>query len=690
MHNGGRRSGALDGMRGVFLAAPIVVHLGIAGPGNGLWLAIGLFFALSGFLITSLALHEVERTGRLSLSGFWARRLRRLMVASTLVLGLTVVVASWMGWPAMAGLRADTLAALTWRANWHQLGGGGYWSSFAPSLTSHFWSLSMEEQVYLVMPLLVVAAVVVARWVPPAVTVAVLSGIVWAASWAILWRTPDPAEIYLSTFTRAGEVALGCLAAALSTLVPVRAPRPRRTTVIVAALVLVELPVWMLARGDTTTGLRWGITLSTPAVVLAVALMWRHPSSGAARLLSIAPLSWLGRRSYGIYLLHIPVIELLAFRLGVERLPGWAMIAAVALTVALAEAMFRFVEEPVRVRRVVPRKSQFAGVLLAGALGVVVLGAAAGPGSASQILPTQDVTPPITARTTEAVDGATQTDDPVVATGGAAAAGEPTAEVGTAGSGAADVGASEAPTRRGPEAVEPAGFPIAPGNVLVLGDSTAWVTTGAVRDGLQPDGWTTESVYMVGCPFGGDARIKSSLDGGSVYVRELGEESGCDLWWDESLPSWLSERAPALVVLIGGYGLAYEVDPDANDQWCRLGDGSGRCETWAAGRLQAMTERIMQYAPDTHIVWTTPGHVDPYGPLDIPASAIDVLSTLMRAEAARGAMSLVDLGPWLDGHLDLTVDGTHLGPAGVEALTPWMTDELIAAVAGERQAQSLY
>jgi peptidoglycan/LPS O-acetylase OafA/YrhL len=652
MHGIGQRSGALDGMRGVFLAAPIIVHLGLAGSGNGLWLAIGLFFALSGFLITSLALQEVERTGRLSLSGFWARRLRRLMVASMLVLGLTVVVAWWLRWPAMGALRSDTVAALTWRANWHELGGGGYWSAFTPSLTSHFWSLSLEEQVYLVMPLLVAAGVALRRRVRPAVTVAVLSGAVLAASWAMLWQIADPAELYLSTFTRAGEVALGCLAAALSTLVPVRVARPRRSTVIVVALLLLELPVWALSHGDTAGGVRWGITLSTPAVVLAVALMWRHPSSAAARCFAVAPLAWVGRRSYGIYLLHIPVIELLAFRLGVERLPGWAMVAAVAGTVVPAAAMYRFVEEPVRARRVAPYKFQFAAVLTAGALGVAAVGAIAA-GSGGRVLPTDDVTAPVES---------------------ASAAGAP-------GAGAA----APAPTT-----TTAARFPLTPGGALVIGDSTAWVSRGAVADALAPFGWTTDEVHMVGCPFGGDARIKTSLDGGAVYVRELGEEPGCDLWWDKSLPSWLTERAPSMVVVVGGYGLAYEVDPTADGRWCRLGDGSGRCEAWAAARLKAMTERILQYAPHTHIVWTTPGHVDLYGPLDLPAPAIDRLSTLVKDEAARTAMSVVDLGPWLDRHLDLTVDGTHLGPAGVEALTPWMSDELVAAAAGDRVARHGY
>jgi peptidoglycan/LPS O-acetylase OafA/YrhL len=681
MQEVGQRSGALDGLRGAFLAAPIVVHLGLAGSGNGLWLAIGLFFTLSGFLITSLALQEVERTGRLSLPRFWARRLRRLMPASLLVLALTLLVASWLHWPAMSALRADTFAALTWRGNWHQLDGGGYWASFAPSLTQHFWSLSLEEQIFLVMPLVIFAGVALSRRWRPAVTVAALSAAVCAASWTVLWRARDASEIYLSTWTRAGEFAIGCVAAALCMLVPVRAQRPRLATAIVLALAVVEAPVWLLSRGDTVAGLRWGITLSAPAVALAVTLLWRHPTSAAARAFAAWPLTWIGRRSYGIYLLHVPVIELLAFKLGVERLPGWAMVLAVGATVALAAAMYRFVEEPVRVRRVAQRRSEFAGLLAVGALGVVALGAAAG-GTASQLLPPAGVTPPL-----EAVEARPAGVTPPLE---AAEAPPSSAVASPATEPPSQPEAAPAPGAPFEGAAAAAGrFPLQAGTALVVGDSTAWVSTGAVAGALAPSGWSVDEVHMVGCPFGGDVRLQSSLDGGAVYTRELGEEPGCDLWWNESLPTWLTNRAPSLVVIVGGYVLAYEVDPDADDEWCRLGDGSGRCETWAAARLHATTERILQYAPNTHIVWTTPGHIDPFGALDVPGSAIDALSSLVRAEAATSSMSVIDLGPWLDAHLDLTVDGTHLGPDGVEALTPWMTDELAAAVVGARVQQTL-
>jgi peptidoglycan/LPS O-acetylase OafA/YrhL len=158
-----QRASALDGIRGVALACPIVVHLGIVGADRGLWLAIGMFFTLSSFLITSLALREVDSTGRLALGTFWMRRIRRLLPASLLVLAAIVTIAWAIDWPGLAAVKGDVLSALVWGANWEQLNGGGYWDSFSPSLTHHFWSLSFEEQVYIAFPIVVAALALVRR-----------------------------------------------------------------------------------------------------------------------------------------------------------------------------------------------------------------------------------------------------------------------------------------------------------------------------------------------------------------------------------------------------------------------------------------------------------------------------------------------------------------------------------------------
>lgn len=656
------RALSLDGIRGLALGAPIAVHLGIAGAGNGLWLAIGMFFTLSGFLITTLALREIEGTGHLSTKGFYARRLRRLMPASLLVLAATVVGAVLVDWPAMRDLGEDVLAALVWMANWQQLWTGGYLAGFVPSLTAHFWSLSLEEQIYLAFPLVLVACLALRRWIRPAIAVVSVMAILTLISWIVLWTVDDVSYLYLSTWTRMGEATFGCMVAGLAHLWPNRRAQRYASGVIILLMILIA-PFWVLATRENVEDIRIGITCATPMTAVVIAMLWRYPASLPARFFSLSVPAWLGRRSYGIYLIHLPLIDLMARQLDVEQLPRWGMVVAVAGTIALAGLMFRLVEEPIRLSKIAAGPQRFAGLVGAGAMVVAAMGAVA----IVRYDPILNI--PTTTPDAQLPPGLTLPPGVTLPSSGPSVA--------PSGS---DVTTPTAPALS-------ASPPVDVGSILVTGDSTAWVTAGAVRDSMGPLGWEPiEEIHMVGCPTGGDVRSKWSVAGGEVVTREAGEEPGCDQWWNELLPLWLAAVQPKMVLFVGGYGLAYPIDPAGDDQWCQLGDGSGRCEEWVAERLRMTSERIHAYAPGAHVVWATPGHVDPWGPFDIPAVSIDSLDTLIRAEAARDAASVIDLGAWLDDHMDLTVDGTHIGPEGVRALTPWMGVELPAAAAGERLA----
>lgn len=637
-----QRSASLDGIRGIALACPIVVHLGLVGSDRGLWLAIGMFFTLSAFLVTSLALKEFDSTGHFGLKKFWIRRLRRLLPASLLVLASTVVAALLLDWPGLAALRGDVLSALAWGANWEQLHGGGYWDAFSPSLTHHFWSLSFEEQVYVVFPLIVVALVAMRRTVGRSWSMATMLGLasvgIVSFSWTCLWTTDDASTLYLSTWTRLGEIGWGIAAACWSHWFTRRRLTDRQASFVLFLLMAMTAPLWVMAAGDTVGGIRWGITLATPPTAVVIAVLWRHPNSVIARGFSMSVPAWLGRRSYGIYLLHLPIIELMSFRLGSKHLPVWGMVVAVVATIAGAAAMFRFLEEPLRIGRWIRAEHRFIGALTASIVIMVpaVLVATRPDSRVMAIAPSAP--PPATSVST--LDGEVDQEDS-----------DPSFD---------QVSVGDTDDK----------------SVLVIGDSTAWVTRGAVEIALRPEGYVTHGVHMVGCPVGGDVRIKTSTMGGAVEVREPGEEPGCDQWWNEYLPAWLEAVDPTMVVVVGGYALAWEVDPRGDDEWCRLGDGTGRCEEWASSRWSLLTARIREHAPATRIVFTTAGHVDPWGPLDIPTESIDALNELIRDEAARAESPVVDLGTWLDAHLDLTVDGTHLGPEGVEALAPWMEDQL--------------
>lgn len=637
-----QRSASLDGIRGIALACPIVVHLGLVGSDRGLWLAIGMFFTLSAFLVTSLALKEFDSTGHFGLKKFWIRRLRRLLPASLLVLASTVVAALLLDWPGLAALRGDVLSALAWGANWEQLHGGGYWDAFSPSLTHHFWSLSFEEQVYVAFPLIVVALVALRRSVGRSWSMATMLGLasvgLVAFSWTCLWTMNDASTLYLSTWTRLGEIGWGIAAACWSHSFTRRRLTDRQASFVLFLLMAMTAPLWVMAAGDTVEGIRWGITLATPPTAMVIAMLWRHPNSVIARGFSMSVPAWLGRRSYGIYLLHLPIIELMSFRLGSEHLPVWGMVVAVMATIVGAAAMFRFLEEPLRIGRWIRAERRFV-LALAALIVIMVPAVVVATRPDTRVMAIAPSTPPPATNVSNTNNEVGQEDS--------------------------DSSLDEVSVGTTDER-----------SVLVIGDSTAWVTRGAVEIALRPEGYVTHGVHMVGCPIGGDVRIKTSTMGGAVEIRELGEELGCDQWWNEYLPAWLEAVDPTMVVVVGGYALAWEVDPRGDDDWCRLGDGTGRCEEWAVSRLSSLTARIREHAPSTRIVFTTAGHVDPWGPLDIPTESIDVLNELIRDEAARAESPVVDLGTWLDAHLDLTVDGTHLGPEGVEALAPWMDEEL--------------
>jgi len=199
---------ALDGLRGIAVVGVLAFHLGHL---RGGYLGVDLFFVLSGYLITSLLLVEWEHTGRIGLGAFWSRRARRLLPALFLLIG-AVAVYAWTSPPAIVpgALRGDALATLGYVANWHAvLAHHGYWELFAaPSLLAHTWSLAIEEQLYVVWPLVVVVALRFGRravlWT--ALALAVASALTMIV---IHGAGDDTARAYYGTDTRAAAVLIG-------------------------------------------------------------------------------------------------------------------------------------------------------------------------------------------------------------------------------------------------------------------------------------------------------------------------------------------------------------------------------------------------------------------------------------------------------------------------------------------------
>lgn len=342
---------ALDGLRGLAVIAVLLFHAGHLAGG---YLGVDLFFVLSGFLITRLLLAESERDGTIRLGSFWARRARRLLPALLVVLvAVTAYAAVALDGSDLERVRRDALATLVYLANWEALAAGrDYWSLFAePSPLEHMWSLAIEEQFYVLWPLVVLG---VLRWrrSPAAVLVVSLVGAAASAAWAMALHSPggDGARSYLGTDTRASAILLGAALAAWVAWrgAPGTDPRSAGRWEVAgwggAALLAVA---WTALSGTNDLLWRGGLLTAGLAAAVVIAAATRPRPGPLARALSWSPLRAAGLVSYGLYLWHWPVYVVLdADRTGLAD-PALTVVR-VTVSVALAVASYVLVERPVR------------------------------------------------------------------------------------------------------------------------------------------------------------------------------------------------------------------------------------------------------------------------------------------------------------------------------------------------------
>ncbi len=355
----------LDGLRGLAVVAVVLYHKGYDWATGG-FLGVSTFFTLSGFLITALLMLEHRSTGRIDLVAFWGRRARRLLPASFLTLA-GVVAYGWLGNADidLEALRGDVAAALLYVANWRAFfEQESYLSLFtAPSPLDHFWSLAIEEQFYVVFPLIAAALLGLSQrrrssMLRHALALGIGLLILASVVATVLTATDDGSSpVYYSTFTRAGEILFG---AALAAFITHRfdtggqaEKSPTRRALGWGGLV--ALAVLLLGYSQLSFSTEWlhrggffGVAAVSTAVVASVAL----GQGGINTVLSAAPLTALGKISYGIYLVHWPVL----LYLNDERtgLRGWALLALqVAVILAVAVVSFVVVETPIRRRRVI-------------------------------------------------------------------------------------------------------------------------------------------------------------------------------------------------------------------------------------------------------------------------------------------------------------------------------------------------
>jgi peptidoglycan/LPS O-acetylase OafA/YrhL len=355
VRSGQRYMPGLDGLRALAVLAVIAYHEQFGWAPGGM-LGVGVFFTLSGYLITDLLLGQWVAHGRLNLGDFWLRRARRLLPALFVMLAVVTAWATVASPSRLAALRGAVAAAGTYSSNWYYIAThSSYFARFAPpGPLDHLWSLAVEEQFYLVWPWLLLAGVCCLRSRrPSAVRWLALPTLALAAGSAVLMLMLyhpcyDPTRVYEGSDTRACGLLVG---AALAMVWPSRqaAGAGRWTRRIldgagVAGLAVIGLMIWRVGQYSSFTYQGGLVVLSVAtAGVLAAAAC---PGSLVGAALGWRPLRWIGVRSYGIYLWHFPVIVLTTPANATEDLPRAAV--QVAASIGLAALSWRFVEEPIR------------------------------------------------------------------------------------------------------------------------------------------------------------------------------------------------------------------------------------------------------------------------------------------------------------------------------------------------------
>jgi len=348
----------LDGLRAFAVIAVILYHLS-PGLAVGGYLGVDIFFVISGFLITALLLRERASTGRIRLGSFWLRRARRLLPA-LFALVLACCTAAWViGGNVLVDLGRQVLGAASFSSNWLAIAGHrSYFDESAPELFRNLWSLAVEEQFYLVWPLVVLLLVLVRnRWVRFSFVAEL--GIASALAMVLLY-TPgaDATRVYYGTDSHSFGLAVGAALAVASqhwSALPLWWSRTARWALpvlgtlglgaLVAATILMPADAPFVYQGGLVA-----VALITAVTIIGAIV----PGSALGRVLDLPPLRWVGERSYGLYLWHWPV-----FVLVVAALPDWPRLGpagwglggiAMAITLVAATLSYRFIEQPIRTR----------------------------------------------------------------------------------------------------------------------------------------------------------------------------------------------------------------------------------------------------------------------------------------------------------------------------------------------------
>jgi peptidoglycan/LPS O-acetylase OafA/YrhL len=401
------RHRGLDGLRGVAVILVIIFHSGLDWLPGG-FLGVSVFFTLSGFLITSLLINECENSGRINLKAFWGRRLRRLAPASLVVIAVVIGLASWLSTSIEASrIKGDAISAVLYFSNWRFIySGHSYGELFAsPSPLQHLWSLSIEEQLYVVVPV-IIAGLFAVGLRRRGIGVVLLVGVFGSTIATMLISGHE--HIYYGTHTRAAELLLGAaLACLFGQRIEQLATKPARPWSTLYLLPL--LGVVLLAKFSTVDSAWVYSGALTLFGLLSVVCLIAAIQGGPVRaILSWSVLVRVGEVSYGLYLIHWPVIVWLnTDRLDVN--PTALFGAQVVVTVLLTVLSYWLIEQPIRHRKVLRSVPVALGAFVASVVAAVVLASAVLASTSGRVDTTPEILVTLAPDTTNVNEGVTTT-----------------------------------------------------------------------------------------------------------------------------------------------------------------------------------------------------------------------------------------------------------------------------------------
>ncbi len=614
----------LDGLRALAVIAVLLFHDGRL---RGGFLGVSTFFTLSGFLITRLLLSEWNGAAHISLRRFYSRRIRRLLPAALAGLVVAAAVTAALHDPQTSrDFRLDSLAAVVNVANWRFLWSGRAYANLfaAPSPLQHYWSLSVEEQFYLLLAPVIVAVLAVARG--RRVVIGVVLGALAAGSFVDGWLAVSHGidRAYYGTDTRALEFLVG------SVLAVVMAQRTlgRRVSRVVASFGPVAVVGLALAMTQARVGdaglFRGGLlAYALGGCALLLAACEPGPMRG---LLSTPPLRQLGRISYGVYVYHWPLFLWLSpARTQLDPLELTAL--RMATTLAVATVSYVFIEQPIRERRRIAERGRWVAAPTAVATVVLcaLMVAALAPPAAVTFAPTQ--------------------------------------------SASAVLAESRASTATSSTAPSPstAGMTIAPvrlQRVLVVGDSVALTLGRGIERWGQKNNVYVWNQGMLGCTLLEGAAVRGYW---GVQTRPTDSCGTRELW-----PRDIKRFNPQVVVVLYGAWDVYDASFDHGQSWTTPGQPAWN-RNYAA-EVRAATRRLA--AGGAKVLWLTPpcfaekaGTPGADAPWFSPAR-VDVIGSIDRAVAATNGMAVSNIVH--DGGCPVDFasrpDGTHYADAGADAV----------------------